>query len=404
MANLSTNILEPDDMPPQPNVLQTFRSGNMILRKGKTVELKSGDFLRIRLIIQADSTEVFLQGLKFQRSYKLGGIVTKHANEVCWVEEIFLDGSAEDEEIPLSEVLRVRQLRMTNKTYEILNLKHTMKWPPMTTLYKDEGILFCRVKYEVTYTDHAQKAKDNSFSFVDKCIRSLASEETDGEYWEDPADLRAAFRGGPTSMERLRRSVSTMTLLGDPQMLDDDVQEVPNPATQKKPYTFGDVFCGGGGMSCGAAMAGLTVRWGLDFNVDAMRTYQLNFQDATGECTSVEHFLNASIYPPAQYHVDVLHMSPPCQSFSPAQTVKPEDFEDKQVVILAVNDLVKMIKPRVITMEETYGLLHEVNRDFFKSVVNSLAEQGYSVRWKIMNFIEYGAPQARRRVVLIAAG
>lgn len=122
------------------------------------------------------------------------------------------------------------------------------------------------------------------------------------------------------------------------------------------------------------------------------------------ECTSVEHFLNASIYPPAQYRVDVLHMSPPCQSFSPAQTVKPEDFEDKQVVILAVNDLVKMIKPRIITMEETFGLLHEVNREFFKSVVNSLTEQGYSVRWKVMNFIEYGVPQARRRVVLVAAG
>lgn len=390
----------------QQSNLSTFHSGNMLLRKGKTVELKSGDFLRIRLIVQADTTEVYLQGPRFQRSHKLDGIVTKHANEVIWVEEIFMDGSVEEEEIPLGEVLRIRKLRTTNKRYESLNLKHTMKWPPTTTLYKDEGILFCRMKYEVLYKDQAQKAKDNSFSFVEKCVRNLASEETDGGDWEDPADLRADYRGveSPT-MRRLRRSVSSMTLLGEPELDgDDDVQEVPNPTVRHKPYTFGDVFCGGGGMSCGAQLAGLMVRWGLDFNIDAMRTYQLNFKDATGECTSVEHFLNGSIYPPAQYHVDVLHMSPPCQSFSPAQTVKPEDFEDKQVVILAVNDLVKMIKPRVITMEETFGLLHEVNRNFFKSVVNSLTEQGYSVRWKVMNFLEYGVPQARRRVVLIAAG
>lgn len=390
-------------MPPQPIILHTFRFDNMLLRKGKTVELKDGDFFRIRLILQTDTMGVCLQGLRFQRSYKMDGILTKHANEVYWIEEIFLDGSAEDENIPLEAILRLRQLKMTNKRYETMNVKHTMQWPPSSTLYRDEGFLFCRLKYEVVYTSHAQKAKDNSVSFVDKCIRNLTSEETDGEHWEDPGDIRASYRGEETpSMRHLRRSVSTMTLLGEP-VIDDDIQVVSDPASQKR-YTFGDVFCGGGGMSCGAAMAGLLVRWGLDFNLDAMRTYQLNFKDAIGECTSIEHFLNASIYPPAQYHVDVLHISPPCQSFSPAQTVKPEDFEDKQVVILAVNDLVKMIKPRIITMEETYGLLHEVNRDFFKSVVNSLTEQGYSVRWKVMNFIEYGVPQARRRVVLVAAG
>jgi len=183
-------------MPLQRSSLSTFHSGNMLLRKGKTVELKGGDFLRIRLIVQADTTEVYLQGLRFQRSHKLDGIVTKHANEVIWVEEIFIDGSVEKEEIPLGEVLRMRKLRMTNKRYESLNVKHTMKWPPTTTLYKDEGILFCRMKYEVLYKEQAQKAKDNSFSFVEKCVRNLASEETDGECWEDPTDLRADYRGG----------------------------------------------------------------------------------------------------------------------------------------------------------------------------------------------------------------
>lgn len=295
---------------------------------------------------------------------------------------------------------------MTNKSWAAFSVKHTMNWPPKSKLYRNEGILFCRIKYEVDYKNRAQKAKDNSFSFVEKCVRNLTIEETDGEYWEDPADIRAKYRGEETpTMRRLRRSVSTMTLLGDHHMqdADNDVQEIPNPATPEKLYTFGDVFCGGGGMSCGAQMAGLVVRWGVDFNMDAMRTYQLNFNHASCECASIEQFLNPSIYPPAQYRVHVLHLSPPCQSFSPAQVHKPEDFEDKQVVILAVNDLVKMVKPRVVTMEETFGLLHEMNRDFFKSVVISLTDQGYSVRWKIMNFIEYGVPQPRRRVVLIAA-
>ena len=407
-------------MPRYETVLQVFSCGNMILRKGKTVELRSGDFFRIHLITQLYTTEVFLHGLTFQRAYKLGGLVPKHANEVYWVEERFLDEPLEDKEVPLSDVVRIRQLRMTNKTHEALNLRHTMQWPPSSTLYRDEGILFCRIKYEIVYSSQAQKKKNNSFSFVEKCVRNLRSEETDGEYWEDPLDLRARFRGEsltdrlrrsastttlvghPDTTDRLRRSASTTTLVGHPDTTD-GVQVTSGPVSSQKVYTFGDVFCGGGGASCGAARAGLMVRWGLDCDMDAIRTYQLNHNDAICECTLVEHFVKPMIYPPIRYQVDVLHLSPPCQPFSPAQTRKPENFEDIQAVILCVNELVKMVKPRVITMEETFGLLHETNRDFFKSIVNSLVDQGYSVRWKIMNFVEYGVPQARRRLILIAA-
>ena len=60
-------------------------------------------------------------------------------------------------------------------------------------------------------------------------------------------------------MRRSRRSVSTMTLLDGPAM-DIEIQGVPNPMTRQKRYTMGDVCGGGGGLSCGAATAGLHVR------------------------------------------------------------------------------------------------------------------------------------------------
>lgn len=370
----------------------------MTLRKRKTVELSDGDFLKIDIILQIDTNEVFLQGRRFRRTTRLEGIVSGRPNEVCWLEEIYLDESFVEDTISVDHVVRIRRLRLTNKTYESFNLSHIMAWHPTSKLYKDEGILFCRIKYEVIYKSHAQKSKDNSFSFVDKCVRGLYSPEVDDQFWEDPTRLRADKQGIPTSRDR-HRSVSTTTLVGDePSVLPSSHH------SNTKQYTFGDCFCGGGGMSCGAKMAGLEVKWGLDFNREAIRTYQLNFDGALCENASIEHFLNADIFAPEDYRVDVLHLSPPCQSFSPAQSRKPEDFEDKQAVILAVNDLVKMVKPRIITMEETYGLLHRGNRDFFNSVVNSLVDQDYSVRWKVMNFGEYGVPQNRRRVVLIASG
>ena len=387
----------------QYDVLSVFQTGNMTLKKRKTVELRDGDFLKIDTLLQAETTEVFLQGRRFRRITKLDDLKPARPNEVCWLEDVYLDESYVEEMIPLNRVVRVRQLKMTNMIYESFNISHTMQWPPTTKLYRHEGILFCRLKAEFTYESHAQKAKENSFSFVSKCFRSLYPAEVDDGFCQNPAVLRAGWQGLPITMDHFRRSTSTETLIGDEERLNPSATTGTN-LSQRRRYTFGDCFCGGGGMSCGAKLAGLEVRWGLDFNREAIRTYQLNFDGASCENATVEQFLNADIFNPTDYRVDVLHLSPPCQSFSPAQVVKPEDFEDKQAVILAANDLVKMVRPRVITMEETFGLLHQANRQFFISVVTSLVDQDYSVRWKVMNFGEYGVPQDRRRVVLIASG
>lgn len=154
-------------------------------------------------------------------------------------------------------------------------------------------------------------------------------------------------------------------------------------------------------MSCGAKKAGLVVKWGLERDENAARTYQKNFVDAICELASVEQFVH---FPPEEFRVDILHFSPPCQSFSPMQTRRGIDWEEKQVVILSIDELVKMVRPRIITMEEVPGLHFEKNIDFFATVVRTLISYGYSVRWKFMNMIHYGAPQSRRRLMLIAAG
>lgn len=132
----------------------------------------------------------------------------------------------------------------------------------------------------------------------------------------------------------------------------------------------------------------------------AARTFQKNFVDAVCENASVEQFIH---FPPGQYHVDILHFSPPCQSFSAMQTRRGEHAEENEVVILSINELVKMIQPRIITMEEVPGLLYDRCIDFFALVIGTLTDYDYSVRWKIANLMDYGVPQARQRLILIAA-
>ena len=83
-------------------------------------------------------------------------------------------------------------------------------------------------------------------------------------------------------------------------------------------YTFGDAFCGAGGLSCGAREAGLSIRWAFDLSTHAVTTYGRNFPGVLLENASIYDFLTND---DEFLRVDVLHCSPPCQPFSPAHTV-----------------------------------------------------------------------------------
>jgi DNA (cytosine-5)-methyltransferase 1 len=82
-------------------------------------------------------------------------------------------------------------------------------------------------------------------------------------------------------------------------------------------FTFGDVFCGAGGASQGAAQAGYYVQWGLDKEESVLQSYRKN------HCTAHIFHCDAHDFPSGVRKellgVDLLHLSPPCRFWSPAQ-------------------------------------------------------------------------------------
>jgi DNA (cytosine-5)-methyltransferase 1 len=328
--------------------------------------------------------------------------MTHLLNETCWIQEIFLDGSGEPEDVPLHLVLRIRQLRMTNKPYEQFNIAHTQTKPTPLAISKSEGILFCRFRFCTIYESQAQKKKGGHASFVEKFISSLEPDEIDAGWLdvssETRSDVAPQSTGASRQNPRIEPVDDDLWIISGSNTIIGDNHVTPIPVRE---YTFGDVFCGAGGVSCGAKQAGLKVIWAVERDLNAATNFHQNFPTAVCEVASVEQFINFSS---TDYKVDIMHVSPPCPSFSPMQTVKGKDFEEKQVVILSLNELVKMVRPRIVTMEETFGLLFQSNSDFFATVVRTLNDYRYSVRWRILDLSHYGAPQARRRLIVIAAG
>ncbi|KAI6780044.1 uncharacterized protein J7T54_007520 [Emericellopsis cladophorae] len=74
--------------------------------------------------------------------------------------------------------------------------------------------------------------------------------------------------------------------------------------------------------------------------------------------------------------VDVLHLSPPCQPFSPAHT-RPSPQDDENIFALySCNALIDKVRPRIITVEETFGLPMQRHQDYFHGFLNDFTQYG----------------------------
>ena len=110
--------------------------------------------------------------------------------------------------------------------------------------------------------------------------------------------------------------------------------------------------------------------------------------------------------PQGELVVDVAHTSCPCQPYSPAHPCKGlgKNDEKNTAALFAVSSLILKTKPRIITSENTAGLLHTFSVNYFYSLIGMLTDAGYSVNWEILKFQDFGLPQSRARLIVVAAG
>ena len=163
-------------------------------------------------------------------------------------------------------------------------------------------------------------------------------------------------------------------------------------------YTIGDCFCGAGGMSRGALMAGLRVEWGFDFDLAACQAYNNNFFGTTVYNLWANEFSQL----PGNHRVDILHMSPPCQFFSPMHTQQGKDDEMNTASLFAMPNLLDKARPRIVILEQTAGLIRR-HQLFFNALIHMLTQKRFSVRWRLINCADFGLPQRRLRLFIIAS-
>ena len=167
--------------------------------------------------------------------------------------------------------------------------------------------------------------------------------------------------------------------------------------------TYGviDLFCGVGGLTCGLEKAGLNVVAGYDLDATCEYAYNHNnnakfinndIKDVSGK--EIKKILQG-------YDIKILAGCAPCQPFSRHQKDKYNRKKHKDWKLLyQFARLVEEVKPQIVSMENVPELVKE---QVFMDFINILEEQNYNITYKIVNAADYGIPQRRKRLLLLAS-
>lgn len=173
---------------------------------------------------------------------------------------------------------------------------------------------------------------------------------------------------------------------------------------KKNKQTLGevvDLFCGVGALSHGLKRAGFKIVAGYDSDERCRFAYESNnkakfFTRDVAELSADEIKLHFSGKSPS-----VLAGCAPCQPFS---TYKHRYEEDPQWnLVESFARIAVQVRPNFVTMENVPALTRYKGGEVFNTFVKALEAAGYSVSWSITKCEEFGIPQKRRRLVLIAA-
>lgn len=169
------------------------------------------------------------------------------------------------------------------------------------------------------------------------------------------------------------------------------------------PYAAVDLFCGVGGLTKGLELSGINVVAGIDFEANCKYAYEKNNNAIfmQRDITTVKAPEIISLYP-SDSNIRILAGCAPCQPFSKyTHRYRKEGYRDEKWKLLySFGKLAKEIKPEIIAMENVPEL---GKTNVFKDFLLELENCGYNVFYKVVYCPDYGVPQSRKRLVLLAS-
>jgi DNA (cytosine-5)-methyltransferase 1 len=166
-----------------------------------------------------------------------------------------------------------------------------------------------------------------------------------------------------------------------------------------------DFFCSGGGMSSGMQNSGIKILAGIDYDNTCKETYEANIKGAK--------FIHADVFEYKEQELEkqlnlqknddnlVMIGCSPCQFWSIINTDREKSSKSKSLLV-EFRRFVEYFNPGYVVVENVPGVLRRKEESGLEDFILWLENHGYKVHHSIHNVMDYGVPQSRKRLTLIA--
>lgn len=171
-------------------------------------------------------------------------------------------------------------------------------------------------------------------------------------------------------------------------------------------YGVVDLFCGIGGLSHGFVQEGLKVLAGVDFDETCKFAFEENNKGAVFIHRKVEDLSHQDIqtlFTEANRTKKILVGCAPCQPFSTYTNKKINSKSEKWKLLYDFATLIEKVQPDIVSMENVPLLKKFEKSPVFGDFVRVLESNGYLVTDQLVFCPDYGIPQKRTRLVLLAS-
>ncbi|KAL5240708.1 hypothetical protein ACI65C_008118 [Semiaphis heraclei] len=195
---------------------------------------------------------------------------------------------------------------------------------------------------------------------------------------------------------------------------EDKIQYIPS-YKKIKPLRGLDIFAGCGGLSKGLEDSGLVIsNWAIECDEKAAEAFKLNNPESTVFVEDTNHLLKLAIAGektnsknqniPQKGEVDFICGGPPCQGFSGMNRFNSGQYSlFKNSLIVSFLSYIDFYRPKYFVVENVRNFVSFKNSMILKLTLRCITRMGYQCTFGILQAGNFGVPQTRRRLIIMAA-
>jgi len=174
-----------------------------------------------------------------------------------------------------------------------------------------------------------------------------------------------------------------------------------------------------GGLDLGLHKAGFDIKFFNDFDEHCVKSLQINWPDVPVFPNNIDDLTSKEILDISglqKGEVDLISGGPPCQPYSKSgfwlkdrwekgennrKYIGYQNNKDSNIPIKKYIQFINELKPKAFFFENVHGIAYSTSRPLLNIILSELKRAGYKLSYKVVNAVDYGIPQKRKRFIMI---